>query len=86
VAPEADAIILEQEAGLQFDYWSVDHGADSLPVNANSQCQTWILPSDQESGFMICLRQSTVNSNYIVAGKMLVREVELTDRDVPMPK
>jgi len=62
--PEADAIILEGETGLQIDYWDVSEEEESLA--GSSDCLTWILP-DQEAGIQICL-QSTLNSDYMVAG------------------
>lgn len=64
-SPEAEAITVEGEPGLQIDYWDI--AAEDRPFVAESDCLTWI-PSSQEAGLMICLRSSSLNSEYLIAG------------------
>jgi hypothetical protein len=64
---EADAMILSGEAGLQIDYWDIVQGEQPFVASNSSECLTWIIPS-QDAGLMICLRQSALNPDYLIAG------------------
>jgi hypothetical protein len=65
--PTADAIRLFVEPGLQVDYWDISEQEQHFVASNSSECLTWIPPS-QDDGLMICLKQSSLNPDYLIAG------------------
>ena len=63
--PEANIVIVYSEQGLQVDYWGISSN-DSIITSEN--CKVWGLTT---YAFMICIKQSELNANNLVAGSIL---------------
>ena len=68
LASQADSILVNQEQGLQVDYWNMSSIEEDFPASA---CQTWSTPSGNW-GFQICIKQSSLDGITLVAGSCSV--------------
>jgi len=60
-----DEVIVHQEQGIQCEYWNVS--SDEAPIRTK-QCHIWGTV-DGASAFRICIMNSSLNSNVLVASK-----------------
>jgi len=65
-SPEADIFVVQDQQGFQGDYWDVDSADESFTTN---QCQAW--GEESEYGFMVCIKQSSLDRNHLIAGTIL---------------
>ena len=62
---EANTAVVYKEQGVQVDYWGISLN-DSVLSSEN--CKSW---GSYLGGFMICIKQSELNTNNLVAGKAI---------------
>ena len=66
--PEADAITVYNEQGVQGDYWDVHPGEATMDIAQNCH-----LYGNNESAFLICINSSALYQNAMIASNRLLQ-------------